>query len=366
MPIQANLKPRRLCAVLLICSFIVAVNKTLKLRQPAPHLTDTFFVLNDSFDCDSETADLGSVASVYWTVFAGRREYLQLQEEYWVRLHQQGLVTEVHLWDFVHKGKNVPQSEMEPNRRWINEKAKQYDFVKVLTEPQDPSCWPRQECFGSYYEYYGSHTKPNDVIVKVDDDTLFVNISEFKCFVKFVHESRDTFLVSANIVNNAVIAHMQQSLGILPRSVGDFEYPEGGLGLYSSLYHSPEKAYSIHEYFLTHKSDFCQNKLLQIRQRLSINFVAYSQRNAKRVSDIHWLVYRNRWRHYAFRPWWDHDAVDEAALTSYVNSVLREKEVVYMRLVAAHGSKSAQMRRDPELMRRIVRMYARDAAASKR
>ncbi len=297
---------------------------------------------------------------------------LQLQEKYWVQLHSQGLLTEVHLWDFTHRGKRISESEQRLNQAWIHQKASRYSFVRVLTEPGPDDCNATDEpcracasdavCYNQYYQYYPEHTKPHDVVVKVDDDTLFVNVSEFKCFVQFVHDNADVFLVSANVVNNAVVAHAQQTLGVLPASLGTFEFPPDGNPRKSSLYRSARKAHDLHRYFLSHQSDFFRESLVQVKSRLSINFIGFSHANSREISRLTWKVFLDRRRHEKLtrkltRKWWDHDAYDEAALTTYASAVLNRKEVVYMRLVVAHGSKSSQMKDNPRLVHQTVQMY---------
>ena len=87
-------------------------------------------------------------------------------------------------------------------------KAEQHSFIRIFTPPVPKD--PKRDNWTPYYEYYAKNTADSDIVLKIDDDIVFVNTSEFKCFVRFVDESVDALLVSANVVNNGVIAHFQQ------------------------------------------------------------------------------------------------------------------------------------------------------------
>ena len=183
-----------------------------------------------------------------------------------MQLHGEGLITEVHLWDFTHRSK---PAEGKLDQEWMKVKAEQHGFIRIFTPPVPKD--PKHDNWTPYYEYYAKNTTNSDILLKIDDDIVFVNTSELKCFVKFVDESVDALLVSANVVNNGVIAHFQQKLGCVPASEGNFEYPKHGAG--GSLWESGRKALKLHQYFVSHKSQFYREEVIRFRERLSINFL---------------------------------------------------------------------------------------------
>ncbi len=283
-----------------------------------------------NFSCDSETAKPLSGGKVYWGVFAGRRDRLKFQEKYWVQLFDLGLITEVHLWDFTNRGKNTTDRKL--NKEWIESKAKQHKFVSVL--------YPKPQSVGSFnafYEHYAQHTSEQDIVVKVDDDIAFVNVSEFKCFVKFVSETTEAFTVSSNIVNNGVIAHFQQALGSIPFSLGEMEYPSQGK--FGTLWKSSSKAYDLHKYFVTHQEDFYKDAVVRYWDRLSINFIAYSGGN--KAEEVYSMV---------------QDSSDDEARLSTVANAAGAISVVYMRLVVAHVTFSGQSK-PPDRTQEILALY---------
>ncbi len=298
-------------------------------------------ILESNFTCDSVMSPKFS-GNVYWAVFAGRRDRLEVQEKYWHFLHNAGLITEVHLWDFTANRGSKEEGKL--NKEWLKKKAQEHNFVKVMTKAEG------KFSFRDFYSHYADNLTAADVLVKADDDILWVNVSEFKCFVKYVHANTDEVLVNANVVNNAVTAHIQQKLGIIPKSVGDFEYPLGGRA--GTLYHSPEKALALHKYFLSHKEIFFKDMIIQYMERMSINLFGVNYINAKIAFEITEYAYRH---HQYFK-----GALDEIALTAFANVHLQTKQVVYMRLVVAHGTFVQQWRRSIKITSQITELYKKE------
>ena len=223
-------------------------------------------------------------------------------------MYKEGLVTEIHLWNFTWRDYNV--SEREFNQEWIRKIAEQYSFVKVLES--------NENSFIPFYRFYSQNTSDQDVVIKADDDIVFVNVSEVKCFVKFVATTKEAFIVSTNVVNNGVIAYVQQCSGVIPLSLERMEYPSKGKS--GTLWGSPEKAYYLHKYFVTHQEDFFQDAVFRYWARLSVNCFAYSGRNANKAYK---LVSK--------------DGDDEHQLTTVANKA-GAVSLIYMRLVVAHAT----------------------------
>ncbi len=248
-----------------------------------------------------------------------------------MQMYEQGLITEVHLWDFTGRDRNLTERAL--NKEWIESKAAQHKFVKVFHKT--PGYKGPSE-FTEFYQYYAKNTSDQDVIVKLDDDIVFVNVSEVKCFVKFVAETTEAFTVSANVVNNGVIAHFQQALGSIPLDLGRMEYPSEGL--FGILWGSSRKAYDLHKYFVTHQEDFFKDVVVRYWARLSVNCITYSGRKAEEV-------YRTVLKH----------SDDEQQLTTAVNKA-GAVSLVYMRLVVAHLTFVGQSK-PPERTERIKSLY---------
>jgi len=133
----------------------------------------------------------------------------------------------------------------------------------------------------NYYQYYIDEEYRHDVILKCDDDITFLDLRRLPQFITFCRLNPQCDLIFANTVNNGVSAFFQQNVyNVIPKTVMELEYPEGGLN--GSLWESGEKAHQLHQYFLSHSDLFLHqnhNSLIQILSRYSINFFAIRGEN---------------------------------------------------------------------------------------
>lgn len=130
--------------------------------------------------------------------------------------------------------------------------------------------------WSDYYQYYIDDEYQQDVILKCDDDIMFIDLHRLSQFIHFCRNNPQCDLIFANTVNNGVSAFFQQNVyNWIPKSLMELEYPEGGVS--GSLWDSGEKAHQLHRFFLTHSSIFLSqnlNSLINILSRFSINFFA--------------------------------------------------------------------------------------------
>lgn len=94
------------------------------------------------------------------------------------------------------------------------------------------------------------------VFLKCDDDIVYLDTGRLAEFIRFRRQRPDYFMVSANVVNNGVCAHVQQQLGMLPEGFDMLEMPPGGHR--GSLWESGSKAEALHRCFLADPSRFQQ------------------------------------------------------------------------------------------------------------
>ncbi len=307
-----------------------------------------FQVLKSNITCDSTTPKISG--NVYWAVFAGRRKRLEVQEKFWHYLYKAGLITEVHLWDFTSFDFGNHQ-EGKLNKEWVEKKTKEYDFIKLIEAKHGKDCYTNGRlCFLDFYEHYSENLGQDDVVLKVDDDILWVNVSEFKCFVKYVQESKDTVVVSANVVNNNVIAHIQQQLGMIPENVSHFDYPEGGYT--GRMFHSPQMGLELHKYFVSNKHMFYREGIVRYFERCAINFLGWNYWHAKDVYHLVKYAYEHGDKFLGSK--------DEAAITTFANTELGGKEVVNLRFVVAHGAFAGQWVRSWQMLWEVLQLYGNE------
>lgn len=127
----------------------------------------------------------------------------------------------------------------------------------------------------NYYQHYIDNDYREDIILKCDDDIMFIDLERLPQYVYFCRNNPQCDLLLANTVNNGVSAYFQQSVyNLIPKSFMELEYPEGGI--FGSLWESGEKAHRLHWYFLNYHELFLQklNSLIEVKSRFSINFFA--------------------------------------------------------------------------------------------
>jgi hypothetical protein len=141
--------------------------------------------------------------------------------------------------------------------------------------------------YKSYYMYYNNEIFKDDIIIKCDDDIVFIDLQKLPNFINFTRNNNYD-LVFANIINNGVSAYFQQNkYNLIPKDVMELEYPENGLN--GSLWESGKKAELLHRYFIDNYKTFLEydynNDIVPISTRFSINFFATKGKN--------WYKYTN-------------------------------------------------------------------------
>jgi hypothetical protein len=141
----------------------------------------------------------------------------------------------------------------------------------------------------NYYQYYSDSQFVNDIILKCDDDIVFIDLLKLPQFIDFIKKN-DYDLVFANTINNGVSAYFQQNkFGLIPTSLMTLEYPNGGLC--GSLWQSGKKAEVLHQYFIENHEKFLDfeynSETIPIESRFSINFFGYKGKNWHKIKDCY-------------------------------------------------------------------------------
>jgi len=276
---------------------------------------------------------------VFYTIFAGREAPLRIQFEYIQEMLDKKIIDEVHIWDYTCYKYNTNGAH---DKKFI---------LNTLWPMDDRIYYIRSQTCGwyEYYRFYHDHPlRPRDVLIKADDDIVFIDTSRFAGFVRTIRHFRRTYLWSANIINNGMSAAFQELDGVLDgglvvpgeERVGtntskmiDIE-PSCPNQLYSCLSMNGTRGDALHQSFLEAPANFTTpvrgKELRLMKGRCSINFIAWLGENFPRT-----LTHLHNNPH--------GDAVggnDEVALTLGVAEI--EQNVVYMPLVVAHGSFGTQ------------------------
>lgn len=143
----------------------------------------------------------------------------------------------------------------------------------------------------NYYMYYTHDTYKDDILIKCDDDIVFIDLKKLPDFITFIQSRDDCDLVFANTINNGVSAFYQQhKYGLIPTTFMHLEYPDGGFC--GSLWESGKKAEDLHHYFIEHCATFLTHEynkdIIPIETRFSINFFGYKGKNWHRIQEA-WM-----------------------------------------------------------------------------
>ena len=141
----------------------------------------------------------------------------------------------------------------------------------------------------NYYNYYNNAIFKDDIIIKCDDDIIFIDLNKLPQFIDFIkNKGHEYDLIYANTINNGVCAHFQQNkYNLIPTNLMILEYPhEGYCG---TLWESAEKAERLHNYFIENYQKFLNydynNDIIQITTRFSINFFGYKGNKWHKIKD---------------------------------------------------------------------------------
>ena len=137
---------------------------------------------------------------VIFTIFAGRKRYMEILLRYVDKLLINNIITEVHIWNFTRN--------KEDNEYIIKLcRDTKYKYLKPPTEIIGNSKWV------PYYKYYSQTTDFNDddIIIKCDDDIVYIDVDNMK---KFIDEIKDDKLYYPNMINNDPCVYIQQLNGV--------------------------------------------------------------------------------------------------------------------------------------------------------
>jgi hypothetical protein len=184
----------------------------------------------------------------------------------------------------VNIGENIPLKD-------IHVKGSENTISEIMFNPVNNNGFffmdkGKEPYWSEYYKYYSHNTFTNATIIKCDDDIVYIDLERLPDFLSYVKKT-DKLMVYANTINNGVSAYYQQLNGLIPKQLGDFEYPNKGRC--GTLWGSASKATALHKFFISNIDNFIKHtsekKTVAIKHRYSINFFAMTGKN--------WQVVKN-------------------------------------------------------------------------
>ena len=222
---------------------------------------------------------------IKFCVFVGREKNLRILHFYIELLLINNIIDEYHMFDFT-RNKEDHIFVMTENNRLNNIYP---DRIFIHNYESNNLCKVGKNDWSPFYKFIPTITSDNDVIIKCDDDILFIDIFSLKNAINDRIKDKYSFLIHSNCINNGVCAYYQRHLyDKLKEHLK--KYPTGGiLGV---LFEKPEIAYAIHNQFY---NDLLLdinniNKYIiddvYIKTRISINFILINGSDIKYLKDI--------------------------------------------------------------------------------
>ena len=190
------------------------------------------------------------------TIFAGRKYYLEILFKYLDILIDYDKLHEVHLWNYTRS---------DTDNVWLKGLNKN---KYIIYEPKNKNGWQWEE----YYDYYCNQAEynENDIIIKCDDDIVFIDI---ECFDDFINQIDDKHIYFPNIVNNDVCAYIQSKNKVHELLKNIRHINRGDIAPLSNWYTSYDKAKLIHTHFLSNTKNYIiSGPNIIWNSRISINF----------------------------------------------------------------------------------------------
>ena len=234
--------------------------------------------------------------NIKFCVFAGRQKNLEILHSYIELALEKLIINEYHIFDFSKNinDHNFLKSEYERLSKLYNIKNNKNDAIYLHNYIENEiilkTVTLHQQNWNPFYKEFSENSNDKDIIIKCDDDILFIDVHNLENIINDRINDRTSFLIHSNCINNGVCAYYQKD--IFKNLTENLSiYPKGGiLGV---LFEKPEIAYSIHNDFI---NDMITSKFTKINKyiiddvyinnRISINFILIHGSDAKYLKNI--------------------------------------------------------------------------------
>lgn len=144
-----------------------------------------------------------SESRVIFSVFAGRRRFLSVLFVYVRQLLHDGVVNEVHAWDYCR---------VDADRQYLQTLSAPGLRIMTPAESDRTAKFPNK--WKGYYAYYATALRDSDWLIKCDDDIVF--LSNLGALLRYAREDGGRHhLYYPSIVNNDVAAAFQAADGVI-------------------------------------------------------------------------------------------------------------------------------------------------------
>ena len=210
---------------------------------------------------------------IKFCVFAGRKSNLEILHKYIEILLHENIIHEYHIFDFtrnINDKKYLFESFTTLNKIFNNQIFIHNNTNIVQTQNNQYDWSPFYKVISNKKFY------KNSIIIKCDDDILFIDIHGLKNAIQERKKDKKSFLFHSNCINNNICAFYQRFFFNKITQILN-SYPQGGI--LGPLFENPKFAYIMQYQFITDCINNINNihkyyiKDTYINTRISINFI---------------------------------------------------------------------------------------------
>jgi hypothetical protein len=225
-------------------------------------------------------------------VFLGREKNMVILHKYIELGLQETILNQYHMFDFSRNIKDHHFIKQEynrliniyPNKIFLHNSIENYDKLnnKEIKKSQTDWCPFYKTLATKLYD-------EKSVIIKCDDDILFIDIYALKNALEDRWKDKESFLIHSNCINNGLCGYyLRDKFPMLKTQLSI--YPKGGL--LGVLFEKPELAYAMHLQFLKDIKNNISNLNnyiiddIYISSRISINFILIRGEDVKYLENV--------------------------------------------------------------------------------
>lgn len=210
---------------------------------------------------------------IKFCVFAGRKTNMQILNNYVKLLLDKNIIDEYHIFDFT---RNV--NDKKNLRDIYEELSNKYLFrIYLHNYENEISIENNQYNWSPFYKTISNKKfYKNSIIIKCDDDILFIDINGLKNAILERKKDKKSFLFHSNCINNNICSYYQKDLFKNIKEKLNV-YPTGGI--LGPIFENPQFGYIMQHQFITdclnnlHNLEKYYLKDIYINTRISINFI---------------------------------------------------------------------------------------------
>ena len=220
-------------------------------------------------------------------VFLGREKNIKILHKYIERGLKENIIDEYHMFNFSRNMEDNLYIKNEFNR--LISVFPSRVFLYNNNHIQENIPYQKVDWSPFYSKFSNELSDEKSVIIKCDDDILFIDIYALKDAIQDRWNDKKSFLIHSNCINNGVCAYyLKDKFSKISHKISAF--PKGGL--LGILFEKPEFAYAMH-------SDFTNELLSDLNNinkyiiddvyfttRISINFILIHGQDVKHLINV--------------------------------------------------------------------------------